>query len=78
MRYYRQGDWKILRMPVPYGSGDWQLFNLTTDPGELHDVSVRYPKFYQQLVSAWQEYAKVNGVVEPDTPMLYSMPTREK
>ena len=77
MRYYRQGDWKILRMPVPYGSGNWQLYDLLTDPGEINDVSASHPKIFQQLISEWQEYAKINGVVEPDTPMLYTLPPRE-
>jgi len=36
---YFDGDWKILFMPKPFGTGDWELFNLKNDPGELNDLS---------------------------------------
>ena len=26
------GDWKILWMPKPFGTGEWELFNLETGP----------------------------------------------
>ena len=43
MDAYRQGNWKGLRLPEPYGNGDWQLYNLATDPGELHDLASEVP-----------------------------------
>jgi len=76
VRYYRQGQWKILLLPKPYGTGDWQLFDLSSDPGELNDISASHPKVFQQLISDWQNYAKTNGVVEPDTATFYTLPPK--
>ena len=43
MRAYIQDDWKLLRLPESFGTGGWQLYNLATDPGEIHDVSDENP-----------------------------------
>ena len=42
MDAYRKGQWKVLRLPAPYGNGDWQLYDLVADPGELHDLSSEF------------------------------------
>lgn len=41
----RQGDWKLFRQGVMQNtSTNWQLFNLQSDPAELHDLAGRYPE----------------------------------
>ena len=35
----RQGDWKAIHLPEPYGPGDWQLYDLSADPGEINDLA---------------------------------------
>lgn len=62
MDAYRKGSWKVLRLPEPYGSGDWQLYDLAADPGELHDLSSEFPGRTELLAKAWQDYAELNGV----------------
>ena len=74
MRYYRKANWKALLMPEPYGSGDWQLYDISLDPGEQNDLSASHPKLAAQLTSAWEDYSKINGVVEPDKPIAYAKP----
>jgi arylsulfatase len=64
MKAYIQGDWKILRLPVPFGSSEWELYNLREDPGEMHDVSSQYPKKKDELLKAWQQYAEQNEVFD--------------
>ena len=49
MRYFRQGDWKALYMPVPYGSGDWQLYNIANDPAESRDLNAEFPDKLKSL-----------------------------
>ena len=44
MRAVRKGDFKLLWLPEPYGTGDWQLYDLDKVPGELNDLSAHYPK----------------------------------
>jgi arylsulfatase len=74
MDAYRKGEWKVLRLPEPYGNGGWQLYDLSSDPGELHDLSSDYPERTTELASAWQDYADSNGVIQPDAPIAYSKP----
>ena len=65
-RAIRQGDWKISWHYEPYGSWDWQLFNLADDPGEQYDLSEKYPEKRKELISLWDEYVKTNGVIIGD------------
>jgi arylsulfatase len=64
MRAYIQDDWKLLRLPEPFGTGTWQLYNLALDPGEIHDVSGANPDVKMALVAAWEQYAEANDVVD--------------
>jgi arylsulfatase A-like enzyme len=70
MDAYLQGDWKALRLPEPYGNGDWQLYNLATDPGEIHDLAANYAERVDLLARAQNTCAKSNGVIQPDAPNL--------
>lgn len=74
IRAYRLGQWKILKLPIPYGTGKWQLYDLSSDPGETKNLADSFPNRLQQLMDQWNTYASENGVVEPDTPSLYAKP----
>ena len=74
MDAYRKGDWKALRLPEPYGIGDWQLYNLSADPGEMHDLASKFPNIVRELADAWEQYAKINGVIQPNTATAYAKP----
>ena len=63
-----------LRLPYPYGSGDWQLYDLANDPGELHDLASEFPERVEYLAKAWDNYAKSNGVIQPNTVTAYAKP----
>lgn len=62
----RRGPWKITRMPGPYGSGDWELYNLHDDIGESNNVAAQSPAVLRDLVEAWNTYMRDNGVILPD------------
>lgn len=62
----RQGDWKLVRVFKPFGSGEWQLFNLARDPGETNDLAATNAAKYRALRQAWDTYASENGVVLPE------------
>lgn len=64
MKAYFDGDWKALWMPAPTGSGDWELFNLRSDPGELNDLGKEHPQKLAELVARWEEYRIANGVLD--------------
>jgi arylsulfatase A-like enzyme len=74
MDAYRKGNWKVLRLPVPYGNADWQLYDLATDPGEIHDLSSKYPLRSKALADAWETYAEANGIIQPDVATAYAKP----
>jgi len=62
-RAIRQGDWKISWLYEPFGTEDWQLFNLAEDPGEQHDLSDKFPEKRKELIALWGEYVNTNGVI---------------
>jgi arylsulfatase len=62
MKAYIKGRWKILRLPVPLGSGDWQLYDLEVDPAETTDLSAQHPDIRSSLIEAWKKYAADNQV----------------
>ncbi len=64
LKAYFDGDWKVLWMPEPVGKGDWELFNLKSDPAELNDLSKQHPEKLQELTAKWHEYKEENGVLD--------------
>ncbi|GAB2726809.1 arylsulfatase [Nocardia thraciensis] len=62
--FYRDG-WKLLALHEPGADIDdprWQLFDVRTDPTELHDVAARFPEKVAELARAWDEAAWHNTV----------------
>jgi arylsulfatase len=64
MKAFIQDEWKLLRLPVPFGTGKWALYNLIKDPSEMRDVSEKYPEKKAALLKAWQYYAEHNEVFD--------------
>ena len=69
-RAIRQGDWKISWLSDPFGTDDWQLFNLSEDLGEQRDLSAKFPEKKQQLVALWDQYVETNGVIIGNRSMI--------
>ncbi len=64
MKAFFDGDWKILWMPPPFGPGDWQLFNLRDDPGEMKDLGDQDPDRLAEMIARWEQYKESNGVLD--------------
>ncbi len=62
-KWMRQGDFKAVMIPKPYGAGNWQLFNVVKDPGEVKDLSKEMPDKLKSFIAAWDQYAEEVGVV---------------
>jgi len=62
----RKGDWKIIKIPGRFGTGEWELFNIENDPGETTDLSADNPEKMVELVRFWDQYAAENGVIIPE------------
>jgi arylsulfatase len=65
-RAVRMGDWKLLWLCEPSGIGDWQLYDLSTDPAEINDLASAHPDIRDQMAGHWDEYARANNVILPD------------
>jgi len=59
----RTGAWKATWIREPFGSGDWQLFDMAVDPGESNDVAAQHPELMQELADKWDVYADEVGIV---------------
>lgn len=64
-RAIREGDWKLMWLCKPFGTSQWELFNLKDDPGETRDLAVERPDIRARLVGRWDEYVKTNNVILP-------------
>ena len=64
MRAYIRENWKILRLPQPMGSGEWELYDLAKDPIESQDLSEQFPQIKEELITAWKDYAQKNKVYD--------------
>ena len=49
----RKGDWKITSIQHPFEPENFQLYNLSTDLAELHDLRDAEPDKYKELLEEW-------------------------
>jgi arylsulfatase len=63
MRAYIKDEWKIINLPIPFGSGDWELYNLAEDPAESNDLTRKFPEKRTELITAWEEYSENVGII---------------
>ncbi|MFT5576933.1 MAG: arylsulfatase A-like enzyme [Bermanella sp.] len=62
-RAFISGEWKALQIPVPLGNGEWQLFNLKTDPGEARNLAAERHDILDSLIASHEDYEQYQGVV---------------
>jgi arylsulfatase len=58
-----QGDYKLVVNQPPLGDGQWRLYNIASDPGEVVDLAAEQPVLFQRMLSRYQRYARDNGVL---------------
>lgn len=58
-----QGKYKLSINPPPKGNGEWELYDISNDPSELHNLAEEKPKLVTQLIKAYGEYEKKNSIV---------------
>jgi arylsulfatase A-like enzyme len=64
-RAVRQGDWKLVWEYKPFGTEQWELFNLAADLGERHDLAAQQPEKVKALLALWDDYVRANNVILP-------------
>ncbi|KAH6977386.1 alkaline-phosphatase-like protein [Ilyonectria sp. MPI-CAGE-AT-0026] len=65
LRAIREGYWKALYMNAPRGKDKWELYDLKTDPGEVHDLADEKPDVLERLVEHWEVYYSETGMFDP-------------
>lgn len=72
-----RGNFKIVRNRPPFGDDAWRLYDIVVDPGETRDLAAERPELFDELVRAYEVYAKDVGVLElPDGYDVQSQVTR--
>ncbi|CAA0093082.1 Arylsulfatase [Zhongshania aliphaticivorans] len=61
----RFGEWKLLRMPPPYGENQWELYDLSKDPSEGNNLASTEPEMLQKMIKKWEEYKDNANIVLP-------------
>ena len=67
---FRRGKWKITWIEKPFGSSDFELFDIESDPGESLNVRSTFPDVYARMVDGFEEYARSNGIIIARPPPL--------
>lgn len=62
-------DYALTSTKQPKGPEKWQLYDLSKDPGEIHDLAGEEPEKVQELLTLWDQYVLENGVI-PMQPEL--------
>ncbi|GHH84246.1 hypothetical protein GCM10018793_48130 [Streptomyces sulfonofaciens] len=62
--YYRAGCKLVTlhRPGTPYDDSEWALYDIRTDPTEIHDLAAERPGTVRELAAAWERAAWRNGV----------------
>ena len=63
--YLRQGDWKISNLEPPFDENDFELFNLSADPGETNNLAESHADKYEELLELWRDNRKELGIILP-------------
>ena len=48
---------------APLGDGQWRLYNLLADPGEVRDIAATEPERFKTMLADYEAYALANGVL---------------
>ncbi|MEH6592544.1 MAG: arylsulfatase [Halioglobus sp.] len=72
-RALRQGDWKIRWQWRPFGTGDWELYDLATDTAERYNLAAQAPEKLAAMLVLWDQYALGNNVIIPSRSVFETL-----
>ena len=59
----QQGDYKLTYSNSPWGSGDWELYDMASDPTESRDLSQAEPEQLAEMKAAWTTCQRDNNIL---------------
>jgi arylsulfatase/uncharacterized sulfatase len=62
-----RGNFKLVRNMPPLGDGEWKLYDIVSDPGEVQDLKVKLPDRFQTMLADYSRFEEENRV-EPIPP----------
>lgn len=60
----RKGDWKIVFANAPWGTNDWELYNIAEDRSESRNLAAANPQKLGEMLVAWRDYVRETGTLE--------------
>jgi arylsulfatase len=63
--YLRQGNWKISNLEPPFDEDDFELFDLSADPGESSNLAELHAEKYEELRELWRDERRKLGIILP-------------
>jgi arylsulfatase A-like enzyme len=63
--FLRQGDWKISNLEPPFDEASFELFDLSSDPGETGDLVQAEPAKFAELLKLWNVERRRHGIILP-------------
>lgn len=63
--YLRRGDWKISNLEPPFNEDDFELFNLSADPGETNNLAKSHADKFEELLRIWRDERIELGIILP-------------
>jgi arylsulfatase len=60
----RVGYWKALYLPPPRGAGKWELYDLSTDQGEVHDLAEIHRDKLLEMIAHYETYYQESGMFD--------------
>ena len=65
--------WKATNMRPPLGNGKWELYDLSHDPSEVHNIAVENPEKLNELIDFYRGYQRRVGVIPPNPAISVSL-----
>jgi len=53
----RKGDWKITNIERPFSPGNFNLYNVSQDLADLHDLKASKPEKYSEFMEEWKRFS---------------------
>ncbi|MEE3235889.1 MAG: sulfatase-like hydrolase/transferase, partial [Pseudomonadota bacterium] len=64
--FVRKGSWKIVTTLGPFDEADFEMYNLSVDPGETNDLRYAEPEIFAELLEIWRTERRKYGIILPE------------
>jgi len=65
-RMVRKGRWKAEYLHPPFGSGEWELYDIVADPSATKNLAEKQAGLLDEMRKAYDNFADKNGVIDAD------------